>query len=167
MPNKAPEPTTTAVTIRAPSSTARASRGRGSSLTLAKMKASMRSTQSETLNSDAARLSRFVGERFRFEAREESAFDARALGFAASVSHTGSRSQPAGWTKCRSPRLIHGAGTQVILSRVPRLRSGQQGARANAGSCHAACDRRRVEMKNRNPLPSEARGTPAPVVAHL
>jgi len=30
-PNKAPEPTTTAVTIRAPSSTARASRGRGSS----------------------------------------------------------------------------------------------------------------------------------------
>jgi hypothetical protein len=30
-PNKAPEPTTTAVTIRAPSSTDRASRGRGSS----------------------------------------------------------------------------------------------------------------------------------------
>jgi hypothetical protein len=36
MPNKAPEPTTMAVTIRAPSSTARASHGRGSSLTLAK-----------------------------------------------------------------------------------------------------------------------------------
>ncbi len=35
-PNKAPEPTTTAVTIRAPSSTARASRGRGSSLTFGK-----------------------------------------------------------------------------------------------------------------------------------
>ena len=33
-PNKAPEPTTMAVTIRAPSSTARASHGRGSSLTL-------------------------------------------------------------------------------------------------------------------------------------
>src|SRR5215216_6582763 len=32
-PNKAPEPTTMAVTIRAPSSTARASHGRGSSLT--------------------------------------------------------------------------------------------------------------------------------------
>jgi hypothetical protein len=31
MPNKAPEPTTMAVTIRAPSSTARASHGRGSS----------------------------------------------------------------------------------------------------------------------------------------
>jgi len=30
-PNKAPEPTTMAVTIRAPSSTARASHGRGSS----------------------------------------------------------------------------------------------------------------------------------------
>jgi hypothetical protein len=30
-PNKAPEPTTMAVTIRAPSSTARASNGRGSS----------------------------------------------------------------------------------------------------------------------------------------
>jgi hypothetical protein len=36
--NKAPEPTITAVTFRAPSSTARASRDRGSSLTLAKMK---------------------------------------------------------------------------------------------------------------------------------
>jgi hypothetical protein len=36
-PNKAPEPTTTAVTTRAPSSTARASRGRGSSLTLGKI----------------------------------------------------------------------------------------------------------------------------------
>src|SRR3954467_1985632 len=35
-PNKAPEPTTMAVTIRAPSSTARASHGRGSSLTLGK-----------------------------------------------------------------------------------------------------------------------------------
>lgn len=34
-PNKAPEPTITAVTFRAPSSTARASRDRGSSLTLA------------------------------------------------------------------------------------------------------------------------------------
>jgi hypothetical protein len=33
-PNKAPEPTITAVTIRAPSSTARASCDRGSSLTL-------------------------------------------------------------------------------------------------------------------------------------
>src|SRR4051794_22420831 len=33
-PNKAPEPTTMAVTIRAPSSTDRASHGRGSSLTL-------------------------------------------------------------------------------------------------------------------------------------
>jgi hypothetical protein len=36
-PNKAPEPTTTAVTIRAPSSTARASRDRGSSLTFGKL----------------------------------------------------------------------------------------------------------------------------------
>src|SRR3954466_7305465 len=37
-PNKAPEPTTMAVTPRAPSSTRRASHGRGSSLTLGKMK---------------------------------------------------------------------------------------------------------------------------------
>jgi ubiquinone/menaquinone biosynthesis C-methylase UbiE len=36
MPNKAPEPTITAVTTRAPSSTARASRDRGSSLTFGK-----------------------------------------------------------------------------------------------------------------------------------
>jgi hypothetical protein len=36
-PNKAPEPTITAVTIRAPSSTARASRDRGSSLTFGKI----------------------------------------------------------------------------------------------------------------------------------
>src|SRR5215207_5766014 len=35
-PNKAPEPTTRAVTSRAPSSTSRASPGRGSSLTLGK-----------------------------------------------------------------------------------------------------------------------------------
>jgi hypothetical protein len=35
--NKAPEPTITAVTIRAPSSTARARRDRGSSLTLGKI----------------------------------------------------------------------------------------------------------------------------------
>jgi hypothetical protein len=40
MPNKAPEPTITAVTTCAPSSTARASRDRGSSLTLAKIMAS-------------------------------------------------------------------------------------------------------------------------------
>jgi len=127
----------------------------------------MRSMQGETLSSDATRLGRLVVERIRFEAREEIAFDARALDVAASVSHAGSHTQPAGWAKFRSPRLIHGAGTQVILSRVPRLRSGQQGARANAGSCHAACERMSFGVKNQNPVPSEARGTPAPVVAHL
>jgi len=47
------------------------------------------------------------------------------------------------------------------------MKKAQQGARANAGSCHAACDRRSLEMKNQSPFPSEARGAPAPVVAHL
>ena len=43
----------------------------------------------------------------------------------------------------------------------------EQGARANAGICHAACDRRNFEMRNQNAIPIEARGAPAPVVAHL
>jgi len=123
-----------------PRGTRRASSRRGSSLTLAKTKAAMRCTQGEIPSSDAARLSRIVVQGLRVEARAEIAFDARTLGFAASESHAGSHSMPAGWTKFRSPRLSHGAGTQVILSRMPRLRSGQQGARANAGTCHASCD---------------------------
>ena len=41
-PNQAPEPTTMAVTSRAPSSTRRAGHGRGSSLTLAKMTSPLR-----------------------------------------------------------------------------------------------------------------------------
>ena len=45
--------------------------------------------------------------------------------------------------------------------------SAEQGARANAGICHAACDLRYIEMRNRNPAPNAARGAPAPGVAHL
>jgi CubicO group peptidase (beta-lactamase class C family) len=45
--------------------------------------------------------------------------------------------------------------------------TAQQGARANAGICHAACDRRSFEMKPRNLNRSAARGAPAPGVAHL
>jgi hypothetical protein len=44
--------------------------------------------------------------------------------------------------------------------------TAEQGARANAGICHAACDRRHSEMKNSIPVPMEARGAPAPGVAH-
>jgi hypothetical protein len=43
----------------------------------------------------------------------------------------------------------------------------QQGARANADICHAACDRKYFEVKKSNRVPIEARGAPAAVVAHL
>ena len=46
-------------------------------------------------------------------------------------------------------------------------RTAEQGATANAGSCHAACDRRSFEMKLQNVSRSAARGAPAPVVADL
>jgi hypothetical protein len=57
----------------------------------------------------------------------------------------------------------------IDLGRVSRASSqtAQQGARANADICHAACDRKHVEMKNSNPDPIEARGAPDAVVAHL
>jgi hypothetical protein len=45
--------------------------------------------------------------------------------------------------------------------------SAQQGARANAGICHAACYRRSVEMKPVKVNRIAARGAPAPGVAHL
>ena len=53
-PNKAPEPTTMAVTIRAPSSTARASHGRGSSVTFGTTAGENRDV--ETCESFAARF---------------------------------------------------------------------------------------------------------------
>jgi hypothetical protein len=46
-------------------------------------------------------------------------------------------------------------------------RSAQQGARANADICHAACDLMSPELKLRSPDRDEARGAPAAVVAHL
>ena len=45
--------------------------------------------------------------------------------------------------------------------------SVQQGARANAGICHAACYRMSFEMKPQNVNRIPARGVPAPGVAHL
>ena len=55
----------------------------------------------------------------------------------------------------------------AVLHEGERTQMAEQGARANAGSCHAACDLRSFEMKNRNPILIEAHGAPAPVVAHL
>ena len=49
--------------------------------------------------------------------------------------------------------------------RNPKL--AEQGARANAGICHAACDRRSFEMKLQKVNRDAARGAPAPGVAHL
>jgi hypothetical protein len=46
-------------------------------------------------------------------------------------------------------------------------KSVQQGARANAGICHAACFFMKSELKQRNADRHVARGAPAPVVAHL
>jgi hypothetical protein len=43
----------------------------------------------------------------------------------------------------------------------------QQGARANAHSCHAACYRMKIEMNQLITESNEARGAPAAVVAHL
>ena len=67
--------------------------------------------------------------------------------------------------------LIWGTGIAaylVLMLSIPDERkSAEQGARANAGICHAACDRRYCKVKNRNPVSIEARGAPAPVVAHL
>ena len=49
--------------------------------------------------------------------------------------------------------------------RKPKL--AEQGARANAGICHAACDRKSIEMKPQKVNRNAARRAPAPVVAHL
>jgi hypothetical protein len=45
--------------------------------------------------------------------------------------------------------------------------TAEQGARANAGICHAACDRMSFEMKPQKANRDAARGAPAPGVAHL
>jgi hypothetical protein len=45
--------------------------------------------------------------------------------------------------------------------------TAEQGARANAGICHASCDRKHFEMKPQKVNRSPARGAPAPIVAHL
>jgi hypothetical protein len=49
----------------------------------------------------------------------------------------------------------------------PFRSTAEQGARANADICHAACDLMLFEMKNSNPVPIPARGAPDAVVAHL
>jgi hypothetical protein len=43
----------------------------------------------------------------------------------------------------------------------------EQGARANAGICHAACFLTMTDSKQPIADPNPARGVPAPVVAHL
>jgi len=48
-----------------------------------------------------------------------------------------------------------------------REEKAQQGARANAGICHAACYGSEVEMKPQIPSRDAARGAPNPGVAHL
>ena len=53
------------------------------------------------------------------------------------------------------------------LSGVRLTPYAEQGARANADICHAACDLMGFEMKKGNPVPIEARGAPDAVVAHL
>ena len=68
------------------------------------------------------------------------------------------------FTRCR--QFLEACGFKVEVYGDSR-QEAEQGARANAGTCHAACDRRCFEMKSRNPFPLEARGAPGPVVAHL
>ena len=53
------------------------------------------------------------------------------------------------------------------VSTEPCSGIAEQGARANAGICHAACDRRSFEMKPQKAGRNAARGAPAPGVAHL
>jgi hypothetical protein len=127
----------------------------------------MRSTQGETLSSDTARLSRLVVERLWFDAREEIAFDARALGFAASVSHARTHSQLAGWTKFRSPRSSRGVGTQVIVSRGRRLRSANKAPEPTPTSVMPRAISRVAVLKQWNVEPNPARVMPDAVVAHL
>jgi hypothetical protein len=50
-------------------------------------------------------------------------------------------------------------------SDYPRCSTAEQAARANAGICHAACDRRSLEMKSPKVNCDAARSAPAPVVA--
>jgi hypothetical protein len=47
------------------------------------------------------------------------------------------------------------------------MKEAQQGARANADICHAACDLMSSGMKRRSSDRDEARGAPDAVVAHL
>jgi hypothetical protein len=63
-------------------------------------------------------------------------------------------------------RIVCG-GKVTALPNAKLQRAGQQGGRANAGICHAACDGRTIEVKLPNWNRSAARGAPAPVVAHL
>jgi hypothetical protein len=82
----------------------------------------------------------------------------------------------------RGARFPHAKSTGRLIDEAPNIRlfyrfssaclrgysrSAQQGARANADICHAACDRMSFEVKNPNPVPNEARGAPDAVVAHL
>jgi hypothetical protein len=61
------------------------------------------------------------------------------------------------------------ATSPAIRVRVSRESSqtAQQGARANADICHAACDLISFEAKLRSSDRDEARGAPDAVVAHL
>jgi hypothetical protein len=82
----------------------------------------------------------------------------------------------------RRPRFPHAKSTVASIDEATHLRlfygystaglrrfsrSAQQGARANADICHAACDLMHVEVKNPNQVPIEAPGAPDAVVAHL
>ena len=77
-------------------------------------------------------------------------------------------------SRCEEVLVIRGARFAgmspygVVEACFPRqIGPAQQGARANAGICHAACYRRTLEMKLQNLNRSAARGAPAPGVAHL
>ena len=72
-----------------------------------------------------------------------------------------------GWS-CRARDWQH--WQKSIASQLRGARNSElaeQGARANAGIRHAACDRSRFEMKPQKVNRDAARGAPAPGVAHL
>jgi hypothetical protein len=82
----------------------------------------------------------------------------------------------------KRPRFPHAKSTFPLIGEASYLRlfyrlstacvrrfnrSAQQGARANADICHAACNLMYFGLKRRSPDRDEARGAPDAVVAHL
>ena len=63
--------------------------------------------------------------------------------------------------------LVQDTTKSISMPPFPPNQTAQQGARANAGICHAACYRRIPEMKRQDVFCSVASGAPAPSVAHL